>query len=159
MRPRSRQLPKTAREDAVKTEPFRVLIAVSRPRYRSRAERATLFDDWAVRVLTNKEDPIGLINQLVPDVYIVSDDFGRSKKMGMVTAAQRWRAQGLKVVVVFEDDEKMEEAAELYDSAFAPPWKTAQLRDVLAAYYTDKRGEPPTGGEAAKAGVEEDPDL
>jgi hypothetical protein len=150
MRARVRQQPKIPRNDAPKVEPFRVLIAVSRPRYRSRSERATLFDDWAVRVLTNKEDPIGLINQLMPDVYVVSEDFGASKKMGMLTAAQRWRAQGLKVVAIFEDAVKMEEAAELYDAALAPPWKTVQLREIVAGWFTEKRGVPPTGGPPPK---------
>jgi hypothetical protein len=143
MRAKVRQQPKVAREDKPKVEPFRVLIAVSRPRYRSRAERATLFDDWAVRILTNKEDPIGLINQVMPDIYIVSEDFGKSKKMGMLTAAQRWREKGLKVVAIFEDEEKKEEAAELYDAAICPPWKTAQLREVLAEVFRSKRGVEP----------------
>ena len=156
MRPRVRQQPKTPREDAPKVVPFRVLVAVSRPRYRSRAERATLFDDWAVRVLTNKEDPIGLINQLMPDVYIVSEDFGNSKKMGMVTAAQRWRPDGLKVVTLFEDEEKMAENAGLYDAALSPPWKTAQLRELLANFYQEKRGAAPTGGPAPKEDSEEE---
>lgn len=150
MRPRVRQQPKTPRADQPKIEPFRVLIAVSRPRYRVRAERATVFDDWAIRVLTNKEDPIGLINQLMPDVYIVSEDFGKSKKMGMLTAAQRWREKGLKVVALFEDEEKMEEAAELYDAALSPPWKTIQLREIVARFFTDRRGSEPTGGPAVK---------
>lgn len=104
-----------------------------------------MFDEWAVRLLINKEDPIGIINQLMPDVYVVSEDFGNSKKMGMLTAAQKWREQGMKVVAIFDDAEKMEEAAELYDAAVAPPWKTADLRELLTGFHEDKRGTKPSG--------------
>src|SRR5256885_941177 len=40
---------------------FRVLIAVHRPRYRVRAERAVTLPDWAICSLLNKQDPIGLM--------------------------------------------------------------------------------------------------
>lgn len=153
-RMKPKEMREKEREKQSEPQPFRVLIAVSRPRYRSRAERATLFDDWAVRILTNKEDPIGLINQLMPDLYIVSDDFGGSKKMGMLTAAQKWREKGLKVVALFEDEERLEEAEGLYDAALFPPWKTAHLREIAATLFQVKRDVPPTGGPAEKGDKE-----
>src|SRR5437762_1014446 len=66
--------PKTA-----KVEPFSVLIAVLRPRYRSRAERSVAGTDWKVRSLLIREDPIGLLQQKLPDVLIISVDVEKNK--------------------------------------------------------------------------------
>jgi hypothetical protein len=136
-------------------EPFRVLIAVHRPRYRSRSERAVNALGWEIRSLLNKEDPIGLINQKRPDILIISDDFGRNKSMGFLKAAQKWRPQGLKIIAVFEDAEEMKEAAELYDAAFAPPWRTAEMREIVADYYRAIRKREPRFNE--KPDEEEQP--
>src|SRR5437762_5403510 len=80
-RARTGPTPETAGSSSDRSKAFRVLIAVNRPRYRSRAERAVRLPDWEVRSLTNKEDPIGLINQKPPHIFICSDEFGRSKNM------------------------------------------------------------------------------
>src|SRR2546423_700922 len=61
---------------------FRVLIAVHRPRYRMRAERAVTLPGWGICSLLNKQDPIGLMNQERPHLLILSDDFGRQKDLG-----------------------------------------------------------------------------
>ena len=104
---RPRQRPKAKAPD-----PFLVLIAVNRPRFRVRSERATNGDGWGVRSLLNREDPIGLLNQKQPDVLIISDDFGRNKTLGYVKASQKWRATGLYLILVTEDPE-VAKAAEI----------------------------------------------
>ena len=124
-------------------EPFLVLIAVNRPRYRVRAERAMNGDGWGVRSLLNKEDPIGLINQKQPDVLIISDDFGRNKTLGFVKAAQKWRATGLKLILLTENAEVATAATEFYDSCLVTPWKTIQLRNLVAAIFEANRGAKP----------------
>jgi hypothetical protein len=125
-----------------KDDRFRVLIAVNRPRYRSRSERAVDLPGWEVRSLTNKEDPIGLINQKRPDILIISDDFGRNKNLGFIRAAQRWRPEGMRIIALFEDEEVSEGAQELYDASLIPPWKAIQLREVAGTLYEEVRGEP-----------------
>ena len=127
-------------------EPFRVLIAVNRPRYRVRSERATNGDGWATLSLLNKQDPIGLINQKQPDVLIISDDFGRNKNLGFVKAAQKWRASGLKLILLTEDAAVAANSTELWDSALVTPWKTIQLRALVAAVYLANRGSEPDMG-------------
>src|SRR5436190_24183350 len=72
---------------------FRVQIAVHRPRFRSRAERAVNAAGWEVRSLLNKEDPIGLLNQRTWQIVILSDDFGRQKSLSLFQAAQRFRSK------------------------------------------------------------------
>lgn len=123
--------PTVAAKVPTDTDAFRVLIAVHRPRYRVRAERAAAIPGWHVRSLLNKEDPIGLINQNPPNVLIVSDDFGRQKDMGIVKAVQRFRAGGLKIIGLFEKQEAAGSAGELCDRSFCPPWKTGELRSHL----------------------------
>ena len=58
--------------------PFRVLIAVHRPRYRGRAGRAAQITSWDVISLLNKQDPVGICSKAPspPDILILSGDFG-----------------------------------------------------------------------------------
>src|SRR5437764_13890689 len=102
-RPKSKAAPAKLKAENPDARRFRVLIAVHRPRYRSRAERAVDFPGWLVRSLLNKEDPVGLINQLPPHILIISDDFGRQKDLGILKAVQRYREKGMKIVGLFED--------------------------------------------------------
>ena len=140
----TKAVPQQARVGTDGPEPFRVLIAVHRPRYRSRAERAVALPDWEVRSLLNREDPIGLINREVPHIFILSGDFGRNKDLGFLKAAQRYRGPEMKIIGLFDDKEEAAEAAELHDAALAPPWTTADLRAIAASFYAAQRGTPPT---------------
>lgn len=134
---------------------FRVLIAVNRPRYRSRAERAVDLPGWEMRSLLNKEDPIGLMSRKPPHILILSADFGRNKTLGFLKASQRFRSEQMKLIGIFEDEEAAEGADELCDATFCPPWKTAEMQAVAARLFeeikgrapiipaNDERGEPP----------------
>jgi hypothetical protein len=132
-----------------------VLIAVHRPRYRSRAERAAALPDWEVRSLLNREDPIGLINRKPPNIFIVSGDFGRNKELGFLKAAQRYRSPEMRIVGLFDDPEEAQKARELCDAVLAPPWRTADLRALAAQFYEAQRGLPPVVTED-REGTEED---
>ena len=136
-----------------KVEPFSVLIAVPRPRYRSRAERAVAGTDWKVRSLLNREDPIGLLQQKLPDVLIIAVDVDKNKNVGHLRAAQPFRAKGLRIVGLFDTPEDAQDLAGSCDVTFAPPWRTSGLREAVAAIYTRKRGTAPE-----LADVEEDED-
>jgi len=92
-----------------------------------------------VRSLLNKEDPIGMMNSKAPHVFIVSDDFGRQKDMGIIRAAQRFRAAGMKVIGLFEEPESAESAGELCDETVAPPWRTADLHALIVAMTGEGR--------------------
>ena len=122
---------------------FRVLIAVHRPRFRSRAERAVDFPGWLVRALLNKEDPVGLINQLPPHILIISDDFGRQKDLGIFKAAQRFRASGMKIIGLFEEAEVAETARPDCDFVLGMPWRTADVRALAAQIFEEIKGRPP----------------
>lgn len=124
-------------------EPFRVLLAVHRPRYRVRAERAIAFEGWAVRSLLNREDPIGLMGQKCPDLFIVSVDLAKRKNTGYLRAAQRYRQEGMRVVGLFENGGEAREAADLCDAFLIPPWRTTDLQKIAASLHTAIRGEPP----------------
>lgn len=126
-----------------KSEAFRVLIAVHRPRYRARAERAVDLPGWEMRSLLIKEDPIGLLNQKPPHLVIMSDTFGRSKSLAFLKAAQKYRSDKTRIIGLFEDEEVAEEGAVLCDAALIPPWKTAELRTLAAQIYTAMRGASP----------------
>jgi hypothetical protein len=96
-----------------------------------------------VRSLLNKEDPVGLVNRKPPHVLILSDDFGRQKDLGILRAIQRYRGSGMRVIGLFEAPEEAAENRDLCDFAFAPPWKTAEVRELLGRFFTQLRGEPP----------------
>lgn len=100
------------------------------------------FPGWLVRSLLNKEDPVGLINQLPPQILIISDDFGRQKDLGILKAVQRFRPD-MKVVGVFEDSEIAENARPDCDYALTMPWKTADLRALAAEIFEQVKGRSP----------------
>ncbi len=127
-------------------EPFRVLIAVHRPRYRARAERAVEIVGWKTRSLLNREDPIGLMNQEAPNLFILSVDTAQNKNVGFLRAAQRFRADGMRLIGLFESKEGAQEAADLCDAALFPPWRTSGLRAHAARFYEAIRGTPPAIG-------------
>jgi hypothetical protein len=99
--------------------------------------------DWEVRTLLNKEDAVGKVHQKPPHIFVISDDFGRQKDLGILRAVQRFRDSGMKVIALFEDADSAREHADLCDSALAPPWKTAEVRAILSALYVEKTGEQP----------------
>ena len=139
-KPQPRQKPKEENPDAKR---FRVLIAVHRPRFRSRAERGVDFPGWLIRSLLNKEDPVGLINQLPPHILIISDDFGRQKDLGILKAVQRYREAGMRVVGLFEDPEIAETAKAECDFVMAMPWKTIDVHLLCARIFEDIKGRAP----------------
>ena len=141
-RAKGRPAPVKLKEEHPHAKRFRVLIAVHRPRFRSRAERAVDFPGWLVRSLLNKEDPVGLINQLPPHILIISDDFGRQKDMGIVKAVQRYRKAGMRIIGLFEDPEVAEMARQDCDFALAMPWKTADVHALASKVYEEIRGRP-----------------
>ncbi|HXG24482.1 MAG TPA: hypothetical protein VNJ09_08020 [Chthonomonadales bacterium] len=124
-------------------EPFRVLLAIHRPRYRARAERAVAFEGWAVRSLLNREDPIGRMGQKRPDLFIVSVDLAKRQNIGYLRAAQRYRQEGMRIIALFENDEEARESADLCDVFLVSPWRTADLREVAASLHMTIRGAPP----------------
>ena len=141
-KPQPRPKPKAAEKPA-EDDRFRVLIAVHRPRYRSRAERAVNLPGWEVRSLLNREDPIGILNQKPPHILILSADFGRNKTLGFMKAAQRYRSSQTKIIGVFEDDEGAKAAAELCDAVFFPPWKSVEMRAKAAELFEQITGKAP----------------
>jgi DNA-binding NtrC family response regulator len=134
---------RAAEEESKKPQRFRVLVAVQRPRYRSRIERALAAYDWEFRCLLNNEDPIGLINQKAPDILVIAGDFGRCKDFAFLKASQRFRPAGLKIVGIFESAAEAEAAASLCDYAISPSWKSIEARDLFAEIYKAMRGELP----------------
>ena len=84
---------------------FRVLIAVHRPRYRGRTERAAALVGWEITALLNKQDPVGLCAKppRPPDVLILSGDFGRQKDLAIFRAVQPYRRKGMRLVGLIDD--------------------------------------------------------
>ncbi len=126
--------------DQKESDRFRVLVAVNRPRYRTRAERAVDLPGWEVRSLLNKEDPIGLMNQKPPHILILSAEFGRNKSLGFLKASQKFRSPDMKIIGIFEDEAGAAVAAELCDAAFFPPWKTVELGATAAQIFEEITG-------------------
>ena len=54
----------TEQSTAAERQPFRVLIAIHRPRYRGRAVRASALVGWEVTALLNKQDVVGQVAKL-----------------------------------------------------------------------------------------------
>ncbi len=128
---------------AVKPKPFKVLVAIHRPKFRTRMLRALSMFHWEVRSLLNKEDPIGILNQHETNILVLSDDFGRNRELGFFKAAQRFRPQGVYIIGVFDAEEDAKAAFELYDMALYTPWKSLHATEVLAELYQHIKGEPP----------------
>jgi hypothetical protein len=128
-------------------QPFSVLVAVHRPRYRGRAERAASLIGWRVQSLMNKEDPVGQIakSPRPPDILIMSEDFGRQKEGGIFRAVQQWRAQGMQIVCMLDEEAHADAAGvpeELCDLVLGPPYTCATLRAALMGVYERLRGQP-----------------
>lgn len=146
--------------------PFRVLIAVHRPRYRGRAVRASALVGWEVTTLLNKQDVVGQVSRLPgpPDIVLLSGDFGRQKDYAIFRAIQAWRAKGMQLIGMVEDcqaaPEEFPDAApvRLCDVCLMPPYTAAGIRAVLARLYEEKRGEsaPPPRTAGAAETEEED---
>jgi hypothetical protein len=141
---------------------FRVLIAVHRPRYRGRTERACAVGGWLVNSLLNKQDVVGQVQKSegAPDVVVLSSDFGRQKSLGIFRAIQHMRSTGMKIVGLIVNEEGLEgpdgiPAEELCDVMLMPPYTAAGLRQVLCGLYEEITGQS-VPAEAASAGLEQD---
>ncbi len=129
---------------------FRVLIAVHRPRYRGRVERAAALTGWNVTALLNKQDPVGIAQKppRPPDLLILSEDFGRQRDLAIFRAVQKWRSQGMRVIGLVEDCATPPEGfpdsvpSRLCDVCLTPPYKASDLRALLVRQYEEMRGEP-----------------
>ena len=143
-------------EKTPETEPapidktFRIVIAVHRPRYRGRAERAAALTGWNVTALLNKQDPVGLVQKppRPPDLLILSEDFGRQRDLAIFRAVQKWRSQGMKLIGLVEDCAAHPEGfpdsvpSVLCDVCLSPPYRASDIRALLVRLYEEMRGEP-----------------
>lgn len=131
--------------------PFRVLIAIHRPRYRGRAERAARLPGWEVVSLLNKQDPVGQVARPPhpPDLLVLSGDFGRQRSYAIFRAVQPWRERGMKLIGLVEDCTTAPEGhpdsvpEKLCDLCLTPPYVAAELRRHLLDFYVALRGEAP----------------
>ena len=146
--------------------PFRIVIAVHRPRYRGRCERATALEGWEVTSLLNRQDPIGQVTKKPgpPDLLILSGDFGRQKDYAIFRAVQAWREKGMRIVGLVDDCETPPEGfpdsapVDLCDVCLSPPYTAAALRELFAQIYTEMRGKPAPPPKSGSSTVEEDED-
>lgn len=99
--------------------------------------------DWEVRSLLNKQDPIGMMQQKPPHIFVISDDFGRQKDLGILRAAQRFRESGMKIIALYQDGDPARENAALCDASLSPPWKTVEMRENLIKLFRDLTGQSP----------------
>ena len=145
--------------------PFRILIAVHRPRYRGRAERAAALVGWEVVSLLNKQDVVGQVAKLPrpPDLVVLSGDFGRQRDYAIFRAIQQWRSQGMCLIGLVEDCGTAPEAfpesvpSQLCDVCVPPPYKTIDLRALYTRLFEEIRGAPappPRSAELADASDE-----
>ena len=143
--------------------PFRIVIAVHRPRYRGRCERAAALEGWEVTSLLNRQDPVGLVTKKPgpPDLLILSGDFGRQKDYAIFRAVQAWREKGMRIVGLVDDCETPPEGfpdsapEAICDVCLSPPYTATALRALFAELYTQMRGKPAPPPKAAKV-LEED---
>ena len=141
---------KETKEVVQERGPFRVLIAVNRPRYRQRVERAAAFVGWEVTALLNKQDPVGITQKppRPPDILILAGDFGRQKDYGIFRAVQQQRKKGMRLIGMVEECAAAPEAFpdsspdNLCDVCIVPPYKTADLRALFVRLYEEIRGQP-----------------
>ncbi len=161
-------------EEPSARNPFRVVIAVHRPRFRRRAERAVQFENWEITVLLNKEDAVGACQRgpRPPDILVISHDFGRQKTLAIFRAVQNLRSSGLKIVGLVEDcnsgpDEFPEAVpARLCDVCLTEPIKTADLQAVFVNLFEQIRGtaarqllQSKTGGRDSESVEDEDDEI
>ncbi len=144
--------------------PFRIVIAVHRPRYRGRCERAAALTGWEVTSLLNRQDPVGLVQKKPgpPDLLILSGDFGRQKDYAIFRAVQSLREKGMRIVGLVEDCETAPEGfpesapADVCDVCLVPPYTAAALRALFSQLYEEMRGKPaPPPLKAARPDEEE----
>ena len=146
--------------------PFRIVLAIHRPRFRGRAVRASALTGWNVTTLLNKQDVVGQVSRgpRPPDIVVLSGDFGRQRDYAIFRAIQAWRKEGMQLVGMVEDCDTAPEGypdsapARLCDVCISPPYTAAGIRALLVRLYEERRGEPappPVSG-AAAAGAEED---
>jgi hypothetical protein len=140
-----------------------MLIAVHRPRYRGRAERAAAVPGWNVISLLNKQDPVGQVEkgQMPPDIVVLSSDFGRQKSFGIFRAIQAHRSRGMKIIGLVEScdpDEFGNSPLEFCDVCLPPPYKTIDLNTLFRRLYQEIRGVPAPAQDHQETGSEEDPE-
>lgn len=146
--------------------PFRLLLAVHRPRYRGRAARAAALVGWEVTTLLNKQDVVGHVAKgpRPPDIVMLSGDFGRQRDYAIFRAIQGWRKQGMHLIGMVDDCESAppefpESAPEnLCDVCVTPPYKMVDLRSLFVRLYEQIRGVPAPPPRTA-AGPERDDDV
>jgi hypothetical protein len=134
----------------VELGPFRVLIAVHRPRFRGRAERAADLEGWDVTALLNKQDPVGQCAKppRPPDILVLSDDFGRQRDLAIFRAVQAWRQKGMKLIGLVEDCQAAPDGfpdsipEQLCDVCVTLPCKASDLRALFVQIYEAARNEP-----------------
>ena len=156
--------PEDTQETTEVPGPFRVLIAVHRPRYRGRCERAAALVGWEVTALLNKQDPVGLVAKppRPPDLLILSGDFGRQRDLAIFRAVQPWRQKGMRLIGLVDDCQSAPEGypdsvpEKLCDVCLEPPYTTAALRALFAGLYEALRGEPAPPPRTAADHTEED---
>ncbi len=144
--------------------PFRIVIAVHRPRYRGRCERAVALEGWDVTSLLNRQDPVGLVTKKPgpPDLLILSGDFGRQKDYAIFRAVQAWREKGMRIVGLVDDCETAPEGfpdsapTDLCDVCLPPPYTAAALRELFSQLYTEMRGKPAPPPVKASTALDED---
>ena len=165
-----KEIVETATEQPKAPRPFRVLIAVHRPRYRGRVERAAALVGWEVLSLLNKQDAVGQVTKSSgsPDLFILSGDFGRQKDYAIFRAVQAWREKGMKLIGLVDDAAAAPPAypdsapIKTCDVCLQPPYKMAELRDLFAKLYEEirhKKAPPPISAAPAENENELEEDL
>ena len=154
-------------KDKKSDDPFRIVIAVHRPRFRGRMVRAAEITGWDVTTLLNMQDPVGLCAKAPrpPDILVISADFGRQKTMAIFRAVQPYRSQGMRIVGLVEDCEQAPEGlpdsipSRLCDVCLTPPYLTMELRKTLTDIYSEIRHKPaPPPTKMSHSTFEEDED-
>jgi hypothetical protein len=128
---------------------FRILIAVHRPRFRGRAERAARLVGWEITTLLNKQDVVGQVAKLPrpPDFVVLSGDFGRQRDYAIFRAIQAWREKGMTLIGMVEDCQSAPEGFpdsspdRLCDICLMPPYRASDLRALYVRLYEEIRGE------------------
>ena len=146
--------------------PFKILIAVHRPRYRGRAERAAALVGWEVVSLLNKQDVVGQVSKSAghPDLLILSGDFGRQKDYAIFRAVQAWRGKGMKLIGMVDDCNTSPEnhpgsaPAQLSDFCLKPPYRMPELRELFSKLYQEMRHQPAPPPKTAVSAEEIDED-
>ncbi len=145
--------------------PFRIVVAVHRPRYRGRVCRAAALEGWKVDALLNRQDPLGFCSKgpRPPDILVLSEDFGRQRTMALFRAVQPLRKKGMLLIGLVDDCESAPEGfpeslpSRICDVCLTPPYLTQALRTELEAAYTRLRGiAPPPPLRSATTDAEEE---